>query len=89
MKNDVNLELDLGEDQLQDITGGCQQCQQNLSRIDQHHAFIDQYTTAAAEARERGDNALAEQHLGFATQHARQVQALLQAVADKHPVVPR
>jgi len=80
MDEHAKTELHLSEEQLQQITGGCDACEYNKRLIAQHRLSAGRYNMLAEGAYERGDRQRSRAYAGLAqtsTRLAREHQAEL------------
>ncbi len=84
MEKNVQTELQLGEEQLQEIAGGCAQCMADLAKATSHQDFASAYVRLSESSAEHGLISSATGFLNDAQYHAQKAQTLLNTVAARH-----
>jgi hypothetical protein len=83
MEKQAKIELDLSEEQLQAITGGCGQCKADLSQAAKHQTYAKTYSQLSDTA---GDNGLLSEAVRYhneSIKESEKAQTLLEGVAGR------
>lgn len=95
MEKNIKIELQLSEEELQAITGGCSQCTTDIAAAQNHqwnstafssmsdHARIQANNTDLTAAERERYSALAVQHINTSLEHADQAISILQRVVQR------
>jgi hypothetical protein len=98
MQENAKLELNLSEEQLHEITGGCDTCTTQEKQADHHlwhaqaHGSVADYAQVMAQTTRGVERTkwvvAAEDNSRWAGWHADQAQSLHQQIAARHPSPP-
>ena len=83
MEKDTKTKQHLSEEQLQDVTGGCGQCEADLAGAAGHQEMASGYHTLSKTATDLGMIPEAREHLHLAMQHSEEARTLLERVAAR------
>lgn len=88
MEKNRQPELQLSEEQLQEITGGCAICDAYTAAVALHQNYAKTYTNLALIAIAGQAKADATRYTGLAKDHLNQAQQLMNAAASRHLLAP-
>ena len=88
MEENAKAELQLSEEKLQQITGGCKACEKEIGEIGSRQNTINSYNKIITNAQNKGKHAIAEKYMDLRDDHRNVIQNLKDSINDRQRWIP-